>query len=200
MTYSKEKNCLKCGQPYTQPKDQRGGLWGRRKYCSVRCSGLSRIGVPCGVGRVSPMKGKKHMEIAKQKNRIAHLGQVAWNKGMKGLWLSRHFDVLNNVQKGENHPRWKGGTKSRDKQSLHNPPYREWRMSVYKRDGFKCRIANKECSGQLEAHHILRWSSYPELRYELNNGITLCLAHHPRKRSEEAKLSPYFQQLVAEMN
>ncbi len=43
------------------------------------------------------------------------------------------------------------------------------------------------------------WREYPELRYNINNGITLCHAHHPRKREEEAKLSPFFQQLVAEM-
>lgn len=55
------------------------------------------------------------------------------------------------------------------------------------------------CKGRLEAHHILSWKDYPELRYDINNGITLCHAHHPRKRDEEAELSPYFQSLVAEM-
>lgn len=64
----------------------------------------------------------------------------------------------------------------------------------------KSRIYNIDCSGQIEAHHILGWKSYPELRYETNNGITLCHAHHPRKREDEAKLSPYFQKLVAETN
>lgn len=37
-----------------------------------------------------------------------------------------------------------------------------------------------------------------KLRYDINNGITLCHAHHPRKRADEAKLSPYFKELVAE--
>ena len=30
-----------------------------------------------------------------------------------------------------------------------------------------------------------------------NNGITLCFAHHPRKRAEEKRLSPYFMELVS---
>ena len=81
-----------------------------------------------------------------------------------------------------------------------NPEYKQWRKQVWLRDNFKCKIANPDCEGKIEAHHILGWSSHPELRYQLNNGITLCHAHHPRKRSEEAKLSPYFQNLVAEMN
>lgn len=77
--------------------------------------------------------------------------------------------------------------------------HRDWSKNVKNRDGWKCKIANDNCSGRLEAHHILGWSDYPELRYELNNGITLCHAHHPRKRKDEAELSPYFQKLVAEM-
>jgi hypothetical protein len=65
---------------------------------------------------------------------------------------------------------------------------------------FLCRIADVNCEGRLEAHHILPWRDYPELRYKVNNGITLCHAYHPRKRADEAKLSPFFQSLVAEMN
>jgi hypothetical protein len=78
--------------------------------------------------------------------------------------------------------------------------YKYWMLAVKKRDGWKCKINNSDCKGRLEAHHILNWVEYPELRYELNNGITLCHAHHPQKRYDEAKLSPYFQSLVAEMN
>lgn len=79
------------------------------------------------------------------------------------------------------------------------PLHREWSHSVKKRDGYKCKINNQDCKGRLEAHHILGWTEYPELRYDINNGITLCHAHHPRKREQEAKLSPFFQRLVAEM-
>jgi len=32
--------------------------------------------------------------------------------------------------------------------------------------------------------------------YEVNNGITLCHFHHPRKRKDEIKLSPYFMELI----
>ena len=83
---------------------------------------------------------------------------------------------------------------------LNDPLQKGWRKAVKNRDGWKCRIANNNCFGKLEAHHILPWSEFPELRYEVNNGITLCHAHHPRKRSDVAKLSPYFQDLVAEVN
>lgn len=74
--------------------------------------------------------------------------------------------------------------------------YNNWRKEVWLRDNFKCKIANPDCAGRIEAHHILGWSKYPELRYQVNNGITLCHHHHPRSRVLEVELSPYFQGIV----
>ena len=78
--------------------------------------------------------------------------------------------------------------------------YCEWRKQVWRRDNFKCKIANANCNGRIEAHHILGWSEYPELRYQINNGITLCHAHHPRKRAEEKRMQVAFQQLVSSVS
>lgn len=74
--------------------------------------------------------------------------------------------------------------------------YTRWMKAVKNRDKWACRIADVKCNGRLEAHHILRWSTHPELRYEVNNGITLCAFHHPRKINDEARLTPYFKELV----
>ena len=75
--------------------------------------------------------------------------------------------------------------------------YKIWMMDVKNRDNWKCKINNCYCNGKVEAHHILPWSKFPELRYEVNNGITLCHAHHPRKRNDEIKFATFFKQLVA---
>lgn len=75
--------------------------------------------------------------------------------------------------------------------------YREWRIRVWERDNYKCRIADNNCNGKIEAHHILSWRDFVELRYEINNGITLCHAHHPRVRAEEKRLIPIFKELVS---
>ena len=72
-----------------------------------------------------------------------------------------------------------------------------WARKVKVRDNWKCRIADENCNGIMEAHHILAYRSYPELRYKVNNGITLCHAHHPRKVSEEKRLVPKFMELVS---
>lgn len=84
----------------------------------------------------------------------------------------------------------------RHNRSFHDSTYKQFAHKVRQRDNYKCKISNQDCGGRLEVHHILRWKSHPELRYEVNNGITLCHFHHPRKIKDEMKLSPYFQELV----
>ena len=135
------------------------------------------------------------------------------NKGwfVKGSKMSeetkekiRRYAIENGVQppigRKQNHSQWikdRTKVKGRHERTFHDPCYKYWRWEVYSRDGFKCRIANESCVGRIEAHHILGWKSYPELRYETNNGITLCHAHHPRKRAEEKRLVPTFKELVS---
>lgn len=62
------------------------------------------------------------------------------------------------------------------------PEYKQWRAAVLKRDGYKCIIClrGKPAVKILQADHIRSWSKYPELRYDVNNGRTLCLYHHKR--------------------
>lgn len=43
---------------------------------------------PAMPGNKHPMFGKKHTSKAKEKNRIAHLGKIAWNRGLTGGQLS----------------------------------------------------------------------------------------------------------------
>lgn len=59
------------------------------------------------------------------------------------------------------------------------PEYIEWRSAVYARDNYKCR----ECgdSKSLNAHHVKQWAHYPELRFDVDNGLTLCAKCHAKK-------------------
>jgi hypothetical protein len=100
--------------------------------------------------------------------------------------------------RGEKHPRWvEDRSKVRIKRKeMSRFEYKNWMKDVKKRDNHMCCISNKDCNGRLEVHHILNWKDFPELRYEVNNGITLCHFHHPIGRAKESNMSPYFQEIV----
>ena len=165
-------------------------------------------------------KGSKHSDIAREKMRISHEGVKHSQEHIQSLILARtgkqnkrgwkmpegFGENISERMKREGNPRWiadrtqlakyKNGNEYRN-----SPAHREWSKQVKNRDGWRCRIANGDCSGPVVAHHILGWRDHPEVRYQTNNGITLCHFHHPRKRDEEERLSPYFQKMVAvEMN
>jgi len=49
-----------------------------------------------------------------------------------------------------------------------------WRRRIYARDGYVCQMCGYDKGKTLRAHHIYSWSNFPELRFELDNGISLC--------------------------
>lgn len=58
-----------------------------------------------------------------------------------------------------------------------DPNYVEWAKIVKSRDNYSCQICDKN-GGELNAHHMFSWDEYIELRYDIDNGITLCHKHH----------------------
>lgn len=67
-----------------------------------------------------------------------------------------------------------------DRQS---PQYMEVKKEVLKRDGGKCRKCDSKSN--IEVHHIKRWASYPTLRFEPSNLITLCRKCHKSMWGQE---------------
>ena len=127
---------------------------------------------------------KKHTLISRKKMSIARSGNPSKLKGRKRPEFS-----------GENHPRWKGeNCKKQDERN--DSAYLNWMTRVKKRDKWICKMKNSDCVGYCIVHHILPWRDYPNERYNINNGITLCQFHHPRKRVDEQRLIPFFQSMV----
>lgn len=166
-----EQNC-KCGTKFNVIPSKLG----KAKYCSKNC--LSRF-------RMVTLETRLKMSSCKKgKPTKSH---PAWNKGLRGYKAK------------EQHYKYKPDrTQLKTSEKKHKDGrYREWMFAVKNRDNWKCKMSNSDCDGRLESHHILNWVNYPELRYEINNGITLCHAHHPRGRAKERELVPTFRGLIS---
>lgn len=162
-------------------------------------------------------KGKIISEEARKKIGLAGLGRTPWNKDLKQEYeytcivCTEEFTSTQKSRKfcsvkcsstqnaGSNNWRWiedRTQIVGRHNRSFHDSEMKQWRINVYKRDEYTCKINDKECLGRIEAHHILTWKDHPELRYVVANGITLCHFHHPRKRQDEINLAPLYRKLI----
>jgi ribosomal protein L37AE/L43A len=114
--------------------------------------------------------------------------------------FARYCGKCGNLSKfhmGDKSPLWIADrTKLKKYDDKRSTAYIYWSRDIRKRDNNTCRINNTECKGKTQTHHILSWTDYPELRYDLNNGITLCCFHHPTTREKGNKMSPYFQDII----
>lgn len=80
---------------------------------------------------------------------------------------------------GENHWNWKGGVSEIYHQERKSEEYQRWRDIVFRRDNWTCQKCGYK-GHEIVAHHIKNFGEYPELRYDVNNGITLCRACHKK--------------------
>jgi len=72
---------------------------------------------------------------------------------------------------------WKGGVRTETQLIRGSVQYRQWRKAVFKRDNYTCQFCGAR-GVQLNADHVKRFSDYPELRFDLDNGRTLCEPCH----------------------
>jgi hypothetical protein len=59
----------------------------------------------------------------------------------------------------------------------HTPENRAWTKVIYEKDNYICQKCS-QVGGKLNAHHVYNYSTNEELRYDDNNGITLCKKCH----------------------
>jgi len=80
-------------------------------------------------------------------------------------------------------PNWKGNLVSDEVRERQSYIAKKWRKQVTKRDDHKC----QKCGSldKLHAHHIKEFKDYPDLRWDLNNGITVCVFCHEKIHSRK---------------
>lgn len=115
--------------------------------------------------------------------------ETEFKKGNPGFWLGKKRPNLKNTNSfktmfkkgqtvGNKNPKWKGGITATYMRIRNSTEYKKWRMKVYQRDRFSCVICGYRSKKpkDIRADHIKPFSLYPELRFDVNNGRTLCLS------------------------
>jgi len=146
------KTCIICNKefhPYSNSSN---------KFCSLDCA------------------NKNRRNIWEEKNRI------------KCIICGNEFIKANNKQKYCSHKCAGIGITQMNKEKINIKSWERrkasgktnhldnlWRYKVYELAEYKCEYCGKE--GQLNAHHIFSRSNY-SVRWDIDNGICLCVAHH----------------------
>lgn len=68
-----------------------------------------------------------------------------------------------------------------------------WRKIVFERDNYTCQCCGDR-GGYLEADHIMPWAYFKELRYEIENGQTLCRKCHDKTKMSSKKMKEIYGQ------
>ena len=181
------KTCPVCGKRfYVKPSHVALAV-----NCSLKCMGKAmektKVSVSCN------QCGKK-FEV--------YPSFYYWHnkRGHKNFYCS--VICRNTYYKGVNAPMWIA-----DRSLLKNPgarpngsrEHKEWRRAVYERDNYTCAICNMT-GRDLEPHHIKKWSRYPKLRYDINNGITLHKKCHYLTRYKEHLWEAVFTKMIRRKN
>lgn len=122
---------------------------GTRKYCDRTCR-------------------NKHLSVLR-KGLIVNKSGIPWNKGKKGLQVAWN--------KGKPYTQIRNGNPKERRVAMGRIEYISWRNQVFKRDNYTCQLCDSY-GGGLHADHIKPWANFPELRYEITNGRTLCVPCH----------------------
>lgn len=81
-----------------------------------------------------------------------------------------------------------------DRLARYSPEASEWRKEIFVRDDYTCQMCGKR-GGYLEADHIKPWAYFPELRFDLDNGRTLCRPCHNTTKINHHKMREIYGDL-----
>lgn len=132
-------------------------------------------------GRSSVFKGRHHTDQAKQLMRLAKKGKSSPKKGIPRTEAEKatiKAGVLKTQKYGVNHPNYIDGRSDENILRRKDSRYKTWRTAVFERDYYTCQDCGDNRGGNLQAHHIKPWGDCPELRFDVSNGLTLCIECH----------------------
>jgi len=194
-----KKDCKYCNGGFAKPENCSVLQWeNRRKFCSRDCANkamsIFRQCIDCGTERRSRTKWTFCSRTCRASWDRMNSGRVIdclnckiafTRNGVKNKYCSLKCAKL--FQRGSGHWNWRGGAKVLSSRIRKSAQYSDWRMAVLKRDNFTC----QDCGirgGRLHADHIKQFALYPDLRFEITNGRTLCVPCHVKTPTYSRKV------------
>ncbi|HRF70086.1 MAG TPA: HNH endonuclease [Candidatus Pelethenecus sp.] len=171
------RNCDNCGIEY---KGQGS------KYCSYSCNRLASPIILCGDNNPSKRDYVRKKISESKKGVPPSINTInACIKAHKGFY-----------GKEAKNGRWRGDDFLRNNHSLFRGrnEWKEWRKSVYERDGYKCLDCGS--SKELEPHHIIPLRVDKLLVFEITNGVTLCRQCHQKTFGREMEFVNIYKSLI----
>ena len=157
--------CRVCGKAFNV-RPARASL---AKYCSNACRGI-------GHGRQFSGEASPTWRNAALTRACRHCGKEFRTYQPQQIYCSRSCsDVAAVRYRGTRHPRYNPDSRHRGR----GTKYEKWCDIVLARDNHTCR----DCGAQnveLHAHHIHSFKDHPNLRFDADNGLTLCYRCHWR--------------------
>lgn len=135
---------------------------------------------------------KEHIEKLSKFQKERFKKNPVWNKGksisdkirmkisiaMKGRKITKeHKTKISEAQKGKKGNNWRGGITPENIKIRNSIEFSLWREAIFARDNWTCQKYGIR-GGKLHAHHIQNFAQYPEIRFAINNGITLSKKAH----------------------
>lgn len=155
-----------------------------RKNCSLYCS---NHGLQKNTGRTHFKKGmtpwNKGSKYSTGKNWTEEWKNRFIKKRMGHIVTEDTRKKISVAQQGVSLNDWEGYNSPLLKKLRRSAKFAIWRNAVLLRDNFTCQNLNCGfCDNKigviLHAHHIKHFAKYPDLRFNINNGITYCAEFH----------------------
>lgn len=183
------KTCLHCGGLTQRRYAESYKEYDKRRYCSRECGAAARRGKPLTEAHKQALREKqtgfKHRpeSIAKISGKNSYL----WKGGkpkcsdcgctLANTKATRCFPCYAKQAVGENSAHWLGGVTPEKAKIRNSRQMVEWRKAVFLRDNYTCQLCKKRGT-HLHAHHLIPFSVDEKLRFDIENGQTLCKECH----------------------
>ncbi len=167
------KKCSFCSSFFKRKKKYSDSQWETSSFCSRSCSSKS---FHQKRGNFSMSEETKLKISLSNRGKTKNFSEQHKQNIRKSFTLEKRKEIAVK-HTGTGNPNWRGGKTPEILALRMTNKYKEWRSSVFKRDNFTC-VTCGDRNVVLNADHILPFATFPDLRFDIDNGRTLCVPCH----------------------